>query len=666
MSEQRHIIKRQTIELKIDGSTAKAQALQAEISRIYRQRIVPLINEYCTALSDPDQIHRLELLEIDLGSLDPQRLEADFVTKISATLYNALATQINKPATNHQKPSLKIQSQLELLSFFVQTGNLPWWADMSQTQLLEACLQYLIEAAPESLRRMMGEWVQEKHCLQRIVNHYGDELLAKLSALLAPSLNHSLATDLQLLSRIFQKSQIAVGIQAPRLKQQIWHTILQVLGIAGTQFTKPDPFYQAVLTRLARELGMTYKALLVAIHQVLPEIRALDHSELKNSLEILYWEQVDRSEAPKSPAKPVSSAKSKQNARETPQSAATQQDILRLLRPLIAHNTQSSTSEQEWKAILHQVAEPAHWSSDEVKELAQKVSESLNQGDTDVTTLETFIVQLPIPLQEKLRNALQVITNNLAREKPLPAATLQEIMRLLRPLIAHPNKRSPNEHERLAIQQPVADPAHWSSNEVSELIQRNRASLNTKDTSAAPIEEILLDRSFSDTEELYISNAGLVILWPFLSHFFTNMDLLLEEKKQFKNQAAMQRAVGLQQYIATATTAGPEYLLALNKVLCGMAVTEVYQMDSPLNESEMEECSNLLKAVIAQAPILRDMSESGFRGTFLLRAGVLSTRDGAWLLRVERETYDIVLDSFPWNWVWVKLPWMEAPLRVEW
>ena len=60
------------------------------------------------------------------------------------------------------------------------------------------------------------------------------------------------------------------------------------------------------------------------------------------------------------------------------------------------------------------------------------------------------------------------------------------------------------------------------------------------------------------------------------------------------------------------------------------------------------------------------MSITGFRGTFLLRQGILGQRDGAWLLRVERETYDIVLERFPWSVDWVKLPWMAAPLRVEW
>ena len=70
--------------------------------------------------------------------------------------------------------------------------------------------------------------------------------------------------------------------------------------------------------------------------------------------------------------------------------------------------------------------------------------------------------------------------------------------------------------------------------------------------------------------------------------------------------------------------------------------------------------------MIAQAPILNNMSIPGFRGSFLLRLGILSLRDGIWLLRVERETYDLVLDRFPWGFEWVKLPWMETPLQVEW
>jgi hypothetical protein len=169
---------------------------------------------------------------------------------------------------------------------------------------------------------------------------------------------------------------------------------------------------------------------------------------------------------------------------------------------------------------------------------------------------------------------------------------------------------------------------------------------------------------FSDADEVYVENAGLVILWPFLESFFARLGLT--EEKRFKDEAAAHRAVGLLQYIAGADESPQEYLLPLNKVLCGMAPDEVFDFGPDITPEEIEECTDLLAAVIQQVPILREMSIPGFRGSFLLRKGQLSSRDGNWLLRVERETYDVVLDRFPWSVHLVKLPWMKAMMQVEW
>src|SRR5262249_15070238 len=142
--------------------------------------------------------------------------------------------------------------------------------------------------------------------------------------------------------------------------------------------------------------------------------------------------------------------------------------------------------------------------------------------------------------------------------------------------------------------------------------------------------------------------------------------LELMAEKKFKDGRALHRAVGLLQYIVTEDPSPPEYQVLLPRVLCGMDVKEVFDFGPPVTEVEAEECTDMLAAVIASAPILKEMSVDGFRGSFLIRKGALGTRDGSWLLRVERVTYDVVLDRFPWGLSWVKLPWMEAPLSVEW
>jgi hypothetical protein len=174
-----------------------------------------------------------------------------------------------------------------------------------------------------------------------------------------------------------------------------------------------------------------------------------------------------------------------------------------------------------------------------------------------------------------------------------------------------------------------------------------------------------VDFTFSDADEAYITNSGLVILWPFLGRFFERLGL--SEEGQFKDAAARHRAVRVLHYLADPQQEPPpEYLLLLNKVLCGMGIDEVFDFGLSVTDHENEECSSFLAAVIEQAPILHSMSIPGFRAAFLIRKGQLSSRDGAWLLRVERETYDVVLDRFPWSFAWVKLPWMEAPMQVDW
>jgi hypothetical protein len=161
-----------------------------------------------------------------------------------------------------------------------------------------------------------------------------------------------------------------------------------------------------------------------------------------------------------------------------------------------------------------------------------------------------------------------------------------------------------------------------------------------------------------------VENAGIVVLWPFLGHLFERLGLLADTK--LRDRRALHRAAGLLQHLATGGLEPAEHQLPLIRVLCGMETTEVFDFGPPITEAEAEECTNLLRSAIASAPILNEMSIEGFRGSFLIRKGAIGARDDTWLLRVERATHDVVLDRFPWGMSWVKLPWMEAPLCVEW
>lgn len=191
------------------------------------------------------------------------------------------------------------------------------------------------------------------------------------------------------------------------------------------------------------------------------------------------------------------------------------------------------------------------------------------------------------------------------------------------------------------------------------------SALSPKQEEEEAVAEIFTEKdSFSDAEELFVGNAGLVILWPYLNRFFENLGLV--EEKAFVDVVAQHRAVGLLQFLCDGQSEPVEYRCGLNKILCGLKWDAVLDFGEAVSETEAEVCEGFLQAVIANAPILGEMSVDGFRGTFLLRKGIIRSGPGSWQLQVERQAYDILLEKFPWNWAVVKLPWMRWAVGVEW
>ena len=165
-------------------------------------------------------------------------------------------------------------------------------------------------------------------------------------------------------------------------------------------------------------------------------------------------------------------------------------------------------------------------------------------------------------------------------------------------------------------------------------------------------------------EALYLANAGLVLLWPFIPQLADRLGLV--QDRQLRSPAHAVRLAVLLQCLATGDADPPEFQLPLNKLLCGLPLDAPTVLDEPLTDDEQAECLALLSAVLQQAPVLGSISPDGLRQAFLQRSGQLSTQDGHWLLRVERATHDVLIDRLPWSTSIVRLPWMPRLLQVQW
>ena len=163
-------------------------------------------------------------------------------------------------------------------------------------------------------------------------------------------------------------------------------------------------------------------------------------------------------------------------------------------------------------------------------------------------------------------------------------------------------------------------------------------------------------------EPVFISNAGLVIVAAFLPAFF-------EKLKLVSNQSISdhQKATCLLQYLVTGTDKIQEYDLALPKILCGVPVTKpVHTGSFRITKVLRKEADEVLLSVIEYWSILQNTSLEGLRQSFLQRNGKLSSNGSEWLLQVEQQPYDLLLQHLPWNISMIKLPWMEQMLKTEW
>lgn len=173
-------------------------------------------------------------------------------------------------------------------------------------------------------------------------------------------------------------------------------------------------------------------------------------------------------------------------------------------------------------------------------------------------------------------------------------------------------------------------------------------------------------RTREATHDLFVTGAGLVLLHPYLTMFFQELDLLDTTGKDFRDVTAREQALQLCHWIVTGEPACAEQQTTLYKLLCAWPEGAVPKTDHELPDDWLEAGAHLLRAVIRNWDKLGDISPDALRESFLQREGKIGTDAMGDHLRVEQRGVDILLDYLPWGIGIIKLPWMPKLLRVEW
>lgn len=164
-----------------------------------------------------------------------------------------------------------------------------------------------------------------------------------------------------------------------------------------------------------------------------------------------------------------------------------------------------------------------------------------------------------------------------------------------------------------------------------------------------------------------LKNAGIVLVAPYLPRLFSMVGYL-NGTGDFTNDNARARAVFLIQYLVTQDN-DREYSeqdLFLNQLLVNYPDSLSLPNYIELTDEEVKSAEDLLEGAKANWKEIKGSSVESLRELFLMRAGRLESREGGWLVTVEKRAFDTLLSSLPWSITYIKFSWNPHHIDVIW
>ncbi|MDY3788334.1 contractile injection system tape measure protein [Bacteroides fluxus] len=314
-------------------------------------------------------------------------------------------------------------------------------------------------------------------------------------------------------------------------------------------------------------------------------------------------------------------------------------------------------TDNERKSLLHDLIRL------QPKELLKHIRRSVKQNTISIETWGTWLeiedwqrlaASLSLPVTELLRQVMEILRLD---ERVICTAWAAYIIRNAEEIWRY---NSPIEHVRQFVET-VSSIQRKSEAETEENLQQVSKGLHGVEKEDTPAD------SKAIPEVMWAGNAGLCLLAPWFVRLFTMLGYLDEERKKFRSTASKIRAVFLLQYLAYGEEkTWREMELGFNRLLTALPGHVPLPAHLPLTVEEKETADSMIKGVKANWPQMNGTSVGGFRGSFLVREGRLEQEEERWLLTVKEMTYDILLESIPWGFRQIRLPWLKKYVQVIW
>ncbi|MGJ0482909.1 MAG: contractile injection system tape measure protein [Methylomicrobium sp.] len=686
MSGNHHIIERQSLHVTLKGDEGKAWELHNQLLNFCNTWLTPKLADLLDAHAPQDAHWVIERMEIDVGTLAADRLEDNLPAAVIQAIERWLQDSRhrihpvpqNDPAqeqTGAIQYKTEPQVALEVLVYFARTGRLPWSFRLPEGQNLE---QFLLSSWKQTTPLADADLLAALATVdaaKRFSLQFSTTFLGTLLTYLAPAVNEIVHKLLQTLVSYPLPAEVAKTLQS-----QIWQTAFmhakQPSALADTQMIRD--IWQALPADCKHQ-----PALLDWLTRHWPEALSDDQQQpgesrqspltITAASEFDIAHSIETSSAPKSvvtsaatdaPYETVSSFVQAQSTGPSGNADANQSSPAPKIKPgaRVEISTSAMTSAaadaapDETAGSLAQAPFPnlfVNANAEQSASAPQTKPGAPVETSTPVMT-STAAVAAPDETADLLAQAQSPSLFGNANAKQ-PSSTPQI---------------KPGASVKILTSAMASTAAGAAPDEIAGSLAKTQSPNlfgNADAEQSASASEIKPDASAGisnvmATENIYINNAGLVLLHPFLPQFFRALNIVVDDKL-----IAPDRALSLLHFLGTGQLVAPEYELVLPKVLLNLALETPVDTNTPLTAEETGEATALLEAVIRHWAALKGTSDDGLRGTFLIRPGKISLRnDGDWRLQVENKAYDILLDQLPWGIGMIKLPWMHRMLWVEW
>ncbi len=607
-----------------------------------QKNMYPYLEEVLYNFSKKHSIKQKELVDILLKNAATQKLPS---------FLKAILERVTENTKKTLPKEISTQYTLDLVQYYVEKAILPWWGNKTTVTTLQEHITIVLHLYPEKFIRWFAASTHQKQVLKVMSASLYEMLLKQANK--TPANNTSFIK--QLFDLVLQKDIAGIRNVQPRHCSELAFEFLQYL-----QKNTPlelDKLITHMVTRLSSIMD-------IPVHQVYQlvferiESKTITFDTLGRVKEILLKKVI----------KPTTYFKEKLQKLETDSSwkkgiaSTDSQDMVVLFKTIYQHQPQELSFYLKKVSFRNRIVEQVN-SSDQ-KELILCFFSVADQS-TVHTVFEIFK-----NLRKKISaNTYQIVWNHFINKILLKIAisgsknwTINDWgLLFFTSIVVIKNTLTGTWKEithEIVITNNIASQKIITA--VQELFDKNDAFAKEEKN-----EELL---SIEMTEKLegaiFIENAGMILLGPYIPMLFTRMGLT--ENRVFKDEASQQKGMQALQYAVTGKDDFEEQVLLLNKIICGVAIYDPLRPLIPLAKEEKELIDGMLQAIIAQWSTIGNTSVEGLRVSFLNREGSIVEEEKKFLLMVEQKSFDMLLDHIPWSIGQLKLNWMEKLLEITW